>query len=162
MKRYSDWARRLDAHFTAALRTKFQWGVFDCAMAICQGAAAITGVNPGEDLCGQYATEEEAAALMALSGGITLSLEGDTRIARESAGDLGTLAAAIAESHGLAEVRPTFAHRGDIVLVDNSLHGVSRALGTVDLSGRFAWCVGEQGFVRVPMNLWLRAWHVGF
>lgn len=177
MKRYSDWERRLEAHFTGALRTPFRWGVFDCALGACRGVAAITGVDPGADLAGQYASEEEAAELMALfgRGGIAISLESSVlpaavlppigRQSSASGGDLGTLAAAIAESHGMAEVRPSFAHRGDVVLVDNALPrrgaAPSRALGTVDLSGRYAWCVGEQGFVRVPMRRWLRAWHVG-
>lgn len=170
VKRYPDWQRRLDAHFTAALKTPFEWGVFDCALAACQAVAAQTGVNPGADLQGEYETEEEAGALMALFGqgasaGIAISLEGSTRIERDSpqsaANDLGELAAAIAESHGFREVRHTYAHRGDVVLVDNTVNGISRALGTVDLSGRFAWCVGERGFVRVPMSRWLRAWSIG-
>lgn len=164
MKRYSDWERRLDAHLTAALETPFQWGVFDCALGACAAVAAMTGENPGAELVGQYETEEDAAALIALSAGLVLSLESPTPIESESAGDLGTLAAAIAEDHGFAEVRAGFARRGDVVLVNNtpttSASDPSRALGTVDLSGRFAWCVGERGFVRVPMNRWLRAWRI--
>ena len=196
MKRFPDWERRLEMHFTAALRRPFQWGAFDCALAVCHAVAAVTGVHPGEDLEGEYESAEEATALMALlGGGITISLEAPTQIESESPADLGNLAAAMAEQHGLPEVRPLFARRGDVVLVNNSPEyqvpstgqkqsteyrvasseknqnlelgtrysqlGTSVALGTVDLSGRFAWCVGERGFVRVPMARWLRAWHVG-
>jgi len=158
MARYSDWERRLETHFGALRATSFQWGQFDCAMAICQGVLAITGLDAGAGLRGEYATADEAAALIALNGA-TLSLEGPTRIGRESAGDLGTLAAALAEGYGFGEVPARFAQRGDVVLVDNNDPG--HALGTVDLSGRFAWCVGERGFARVPMRRWLRAWRIG-
>jgi hypothetical protein len=169
MKRYPDWPRRLDAHFTAALKQPFQWGVRDCALGACAAVAAITGVNPGADLQGAYATEDEAAALMALSAGLTLSLPGPQQLAVGN-WNLGDLVAAIAENYGMAEVLPTFAQRGDLVLVDNTpaasrqlpaASNPSLALGTVDLTGRYAWCAAEPGFVRVPLKRWRRAWRVG-
>ena len=156
-RRYPDWEKRLDAHFTAARGARFQWGKFDCATAVCQAIAAITGIDPGADLRGQYGNSDEAAALMALSGGVTLCLEGASQLS--AAGDLGTLAAALAAAHNFAEVKPTFARRGDLVLVDNN-GGPTRALGIVDLSGRFAWCASERSFARVPMKGWLRAWRI--
>lgn len=162
IKRLSNWERRLDAHFVAARTIPFALGRFDCALAACQAVAAITGVDPGAAWRGEYSSASEAAALIALHGA-TLSLEAASAIDSAKA-DLGSLAADIAAAHGFAEVKPTFAQRGDVVLVDNG--DPARALGTVDLSGRFAWCVGglagnDRGFVRVPMQRWLRAWHVG-
>src|SRR5580692_10507645 len=101
----------------------------------------MTGVDPAADFRGTYSTEAEALTILGAEG-------------------LGAFAAGIAEKFGMAEVQfPTFAHRGDIVLVDNGDPG--NALGIVDLSGRFAWCVLERGMVRMPMKNWLRAWRVG-
>lgn len=165
MKRLPNWERRLDAHFAAALRTPFAWGTFDCAQAVCQAVAAITGIDPSAGLAGEYATSEEASALLALASGVSVSLANPTQITRKSfsvENDLGTLAAAIAENLGLVEVRPSLAQRGDVVLVDNAPAGAaaSRALGLVDLTGRWAWCAAAKGFIRMPMQRWLRAWHI--
>ena len=87
-----------------------------------------------------YSTEAEVAKLLGTEG-------------------LGGFAASIARQCGMAEAAPAFARRGDVVLVDNEAPG--GALGIVDLSGRFAWCVLERGMVRMPMDRWLRAWRVG-
>jgi Domain of unknown function (DUF6950) len=143
MKRFPDWERRLAAEFAAARGKSFAWGVFDCALFACDCAQATAGEDPGAEFRGKYATEKEAAQLVGPS--------------------LAGFAAKIAAAHGMAEVKPGFARRGDIVLVDNAPPGAaaSTALGVVDLGGRFALCASGRGLVRAAMKRWLRAWKVG-
>jgi hypothetical protein len=59
----------------------------------------------------------------------------------------------------MQEVAPRLARRGDVVFVDNST--AEGALGLVDLSGTCAACVSQDGYRRVPMRRWKRAWRVG-
>jgi len=158
MKRLPNWQPLLAAQIEKAQRSKFEWGVFDCALAACDAALAITGEDPGAAYRGKYKTEAEAAALTGSGNGA-----------------LGTFAATVATSIGAKEVPKFFARRGDIVLVNNAPvsaplnqarrgrnhHPTSTALGFIDLSGRFALCASEKGLVRVPMERWLRAWRIG-
>jgi hypothetical protein len=138
LNRLPNWEAALLAwQKTAATRT-FAWGTFDCALAACDAVMAQTGVDPGQKFRGTYSTEAEALKLLGPEG-------------------LGGFAAAVAREFGMAEAAPKFAHRGDLVLVDNGQPG--GALGIVDLSGRFALCVLERGQVRMPMARWQRAWN---
>jgi hypothetical protein len=140
MKRVPNWEAALADWQHAALTRSFEWGKFDCALAACEAVMALTGVDPGMAFRETYSTEAEALKLLGTEG-------------------LGRFAASIAKQCGMAEAAPAFAHRGDVVLVDNGNPG--GALGIVDLSGRFAWCVLDRGLVRMPMDRWLRAWSVG-
>jgi hypothetical protein len=140
MKRIPNWHRALEEWQRATPTRAFEWGKFDCALASCDAILALTGTDPAREFRGAYSTEAEAQKILGPEG-------------------LGALAAGIAKTHGMAEVPPKFAHRGDLVLVDNGDPGV--ALGIVDLSGRFAWCVLERGMVRMPMERWQKAWRVG-
>jgi hypothetical protein len=144
MKRLAHWETLLGAHFEQAHTRRFAWGTFDCALAVCDGIKAITGVDPGAPYRGKYTTEKEALTLIGP--------------------DLGAFAATVCQSSGFPEwlsgdgkPRPGFGRRGDAALVSTSAGPV---LGIVDLSGRFAWCAAERGFTRVPMKRWLRAWKV--
>jgi hypothetical protein len=138
-KRVSNWEAALAEWQQTAVTRAFAWGEWDCAMASCSAVLALTGVDPALRFRGTYSTEAEALELLGALG-------------------VSGFAASIAQECGMAEVPPAFAHRGDVVLVDNGNPG--NALGIVDLSGRFAWCVLEHGMVRIPMGRWLRAWRV--
>jgi hypothetical protein len=139
MKRIQQWQRAL-AEWQRITPTRiFEWGTFDCALASCDAIVAMTGTDPAEDFRGSYASEAEAQKIIGPDG-------------------LAAFAAGIAEKYAMTEAPPMFAHRGDLVLVDN---GQGDALGIVDLSGRFAWCVLERGMVRMPMERWRKAWRVG-
>lgn len=133
-----DWELRLAGHFESSRDKLFEWGVFDCALAVCDAVLAMTGVDPGAEFRGKYSTEKEA-----------LTLLGD---------GLGAFVAPICARHNWPEIRPTFAQRGDVVLIQNGdpLH----ALGIVGLDGRHAFCVSDHGLVRMPMRTWLRAWRI--
>jgi hypothetical protein len=139
MKRRSDWQFRLAEHHRQTFNRSFEWGEFDCAMAVCDAVKAMTGEDPAPGYRGTY---HSLAAALKICGG-----------------DLGNFAGGIAKAHGFREVPPAFGRRGDVVLVDNG--EPSHALGIVDLSGRFALCACEKGTVRLPMTRWLRAWQVG-
>ena len=142
MKRIHNWPALLPAHSHSHPRQRgkqFQWGQWDCALAVCDAIHALTGVDPGLPYRGKYSTEEEARALIG--------------------GDLGKFAAAIAAEHGMPEVAPRLARRGDVVFVDNK--NPEGALGIVDMTGACASCVGEHGYIRVPMHRWKRCWRVG-
>jgi len=139
MKRLPDWERRLAEHFARSAVKPFAWGVNDCATNACDAVLAMTGEDPILGLRGTYS--DEAGALKIIGE------------------DLGEFAAGIAKSIGAKEVRPTFARRGDVVLVDN--RDPRHALGTVDHTGRCALCVLEKGLLRVGMQRWLRAWQIG-
>lgn len=140
MKRVPNWEAALAEWQASVLTRTFAWGEFDCALASSDAVLAQTGEDPGMRFRGTYSTEAEALKILGSDG-------------------LGGFAASIARQCGMAEVAPTFARRGDVVLVDNRDPG--NALGVVDLSGRFAWCVLDRGMVRIPMGSWLRAWRVG-
>lgn len=135
--RFHDWETRLAAHFASAAERQFAWGEFDCGLAVCDAVKTITGNDPGEGLRGTYASEAEADAIVRR---------------------LGDFAAEVAVRFGFREVPPSFAGRGDIVLVNNG--NPKQALGIVDLSGRTAVCASERGMKRVRMSHWLRAWKV--
>jgi hypothetical protein len=145
MKRLPQWENLLAAHFAKAHAQRFGWGTFDCALAVCDGINAITGIDPGAPYRGKYKTEQAATAIIG--------------------GNLGSFTAGVCQAQGFPEyldkdgkTRPGFAHRGDVALIQASDPGL--ALGTVDLTGRFAWCASERGFIRVPMKFWLRAWKI--
>jgi hypothetical protein len=146
MKRIHTWEPALAGQFETARSQNFRWGVFDCALFVCDCAKAITRVDPGADYRGTYKTEAEAKALLGEGG-------------------LAAFATSVAERYGMQEwlngtnPAPLFARRGDAVLIDNGDPGL--ALGIVDHGGRFAWCASSQGLKRAGMNVWLRAWRVG-
>jgi hypothetical protein len=141
MKRVQNWPALVPAHTLPTRGRSFEWGRWDCALAVCDAIRALTGIDPGAEYRGTYSTEAEAQALIAKFG------------------DLGDFAASVAAQHGMQEVAPRLARRGDVIFVDNSTP--EGALGIVDLSGTCAACVSQQGYVRVPMRRWKRAWRVG-
>ena len=56
-------------------------------------------------------------------------------------------------------MRPSYARRGDVVLVDNGTE--YGCLGVVNLDGQNAACVTDKGIVLVHIKRWKRAWQIG-
>jgi len=140
MKRAHNWQRLLPSHTHAnGSGRQFSYGRFDCALAVCDWIKAHTGVDPGEQFRGTYSTAEEASVL--------------------TGGDLSAFAAKIAVEHGMPEIAPRLARRGDVVYVDNNTS--EGALGIVDLTGCRAACAAAKGTLLIPMRRWKRAWRVG-
>lgn len=140
LTRFPDWHARLATEIERARSRTFEWGKFDCALFACDCVLAVTGVDPAAEFRGTYSTEDEARKLLGTEG-------------------LDGFASAIAGKTELKEISPTFAQRGDVVLVENG--DPTRALGVVGLDGRFVLCASEPGLARVPMKRWLRAWRIG-
>jgi hypothetical protein len=149
MQRLPNWQHRLANTIATAEKVPFAWGTWDCALAACRLIHSVTGVDPAESYRGKYSTEAEALTIVGV--------------------DLGTFAAGIAQSFGMAEVGPTYARRGDLVLVNNTPPATKEnpapaqttSLGIVGLDPRFAHCCADRGMHRIAMHRWLRAWRVG-
>ena len=45
IKKYFDWATRLDKYFEDCATRSFEYGVFDCALFMADGVKAMTGVD---------------------------------------------------------------------------------------------------------------------
>jgi len=139
LQRLPDWRFRLGQIIESARELEFEWGIFDCALHVCNCIRAITGVDPAEKYRGTYSDEADAA-----------------RIYGSSFADfIANQVAAL----GMNEVPVTFARRGDVVLVDNNT--AQGCVGVVSMDPRFVSCAGEKGLILVPMVRWKRAWRVG-
>lgn len=64
MQRHPDWPERFRRALDARRRLPFAWGTNDCATFAADVIAAMTGVDFAEGLRGQYASREEADALL--------------------------------------------------------------------------------------------------
>lgn len=136
--RFPDWPERLAAAVEARTERPFAWGEHDCFLFAADVVLAVTGQDPAAAWRGRYASEEEAEALIASLGG------------REAA-----LVAAMAQ-FGAPEIRPTFAQRGDLVLVTI---GNDIACGVI-LDGDRVVAPGAERLLALPRRLVLRAWAV--
>lgn len=118
---------------------KFQWGVFDCALHVCNCLNAETGTDPGAAYRGKYSDEAGAAAIYGSS--------------------LEVFVAGICESLRMTEVHPNHARRGDVVFLDNDTD--QGAIGVISLDARLVSCASDEGLALVPIGRWKRAWMVG-
>ena len=136
MSRFPNWRMPLAELFRQAQTRTFAWGSFDCALFACDCVRAQTGKDPASGFRASYSTEAEAKAL----------------------GSLSTIAETVAAKFGLAEIAPSHAGRGDVVLIHNQTD--QGALAVVDFSGAYAVCPGLRGLIRVRRHRWQRAWRV--
>ncbi len=144
--RREDWTRQLANYLEGVRESKFVWGSFDCCLFVCSAIEAMTGVDPGKSLRGQYSTEDGAIELMLKEYG-TCSLE--------------TLVESICKEMGYPETPPLSAQRGDVVLVNAPIPSSSfrTCLGIIAPGGRAA-VASPRGFTLFPMRRFLRAWTV--
>lgn len=139
LKRNPDWRFRLGQILDTARALQFEWGVFDCALHVCNCIRAMTGVDPAASYRGKYSDEAGAAAIYGSS--------------------FEQFIAGIAAQLGCVEVPLTFARRGDLVFIDNKTP--QGAIGVVSLDARFAACAGQNGYCLVRMEHWKRTWSIG-
>ncbi|HEY3972307.1 MAG TPA: hypothetical protein VGM18_04835 [Candidatus Sulfotelmatobacter sp.] len=141
LQRIPNWRERLGQIIASAGELEFQWGVFDCALHVCNCIRAITttAIDPGHSYRGTYSDEAGAAAIYGSS--------------------LEQFVAGIAATLALPEVAPTFARRGDLVFIDNGT--AQGAIGIVSLDGRFASCASDKGLAMIRIRHWKRAWQIG-
>jgi hypothetical protein len=142
LTRFPDWPERLAAFLTATRDVPFEWGVNDCALRTCDAVKATTGADLAEPLRGRYRTKLGAARA----------------ILRACGGDLEDLAEQFAFNFAIREVQPSYARRGDVVLLDTPL---GPTLGIVDMTGITAEFKVNDGVLCAPVASCRRAWRVG-
>lgn len=126
----------MSAAIEAARARPFEYGTQDCALFAASVVEAITGVDVAAVWRG-YAGERAALKIV------------------RDAGGLAKLA-----SHALGEtIRPTFARRGDVVLIERP-EPWGAALGVC--VGTHAAFAGATGLWFEPMPEWRCAWRVGW
>lgn len=140
--RHQDWESRLDRYLTAQRAAEFCYGQLDCALFAAGAVAAMTGVDPAENLRGRYATLREGLELLT-------TVLGDT-----------SLPEALSGHFGFEEFQNVkFAGRGDIALVRDPATD-DELLGIVDLSGARVALVARTGLQFAPVAAIVRAWRV--
>jgi hypothetical protein len=142
MKRYTDWTKRLTAHLGTLVGKPFAWGSHDCALAAADAIVVMTGVDLAAEFRGKYTDQASAAAVIKNFAG----------------GGLEELVVKVTAAHGMKEVGPRLAQRGDLVLFQGD-QGAS--LGIVHMNGTRACSVGPKGMVWVCTLNCKRAWRVG-
>jgi hypothetical protein len=139
MTRHVDWEHKLGEFFLERQTQDFLWGENDCALFACDAALAITGIDLAADFRNRYNSELSAARVI---------------LAFTEGGKLEHLAEKIAAQHGIEEVKPMFAQRGDIVLIE---HDEQQALAVVGMDG---WSVIGPGPRQFELIEARRAWRI--
>lgn len=131
--RHEDWPRRLQAFVRARQRMPFAWGSNDCATLAADWVLEAIGTDPMAGIRGQWSDARQALAAIDAMGGLRKAT---------------TLALG-------AEIRPTLAQRGDVVLI------------VVNGRETLAVCVGghalgsaEEGALLAPMDDAVAAWRI--
>jgi hypothetical protein len=139
MTRHVDWEHKLGEFFLSRQTQDFQYGSNDCCLFACDCILAITGIDVAADFRGRYNSELSAARVI---------------LAFTEGGKLEHLAEKIAAQHGIEEVKPMFAQRGDIVLIE---HDEQQALAVVGMDG---WSVIGPGPRQFELIEARRAWRI--
>lgn len=149
MTRHPQWEARLAAFIAENRERAHAYGSFDCLVGLSAGGVeAVTGEDYAKGHRGKYKSAASATRYL-----VTLGFDSP---------------AAFLDS--LFEEKPIgFAKRGDLVLCDLSAFEGPQPLypGPVPgvCLGDFAVCLAaddeREGMVRVPRDLWLKAWAVG-
>ncbi len=150
MKKFHDWATRLDAYFIKCAEKEFEYGNFDCWIFVADGILAMTG----EDIIFKFERGYESEKEAGIS--IRNCVKGSDHIPVQAAFEI--LVKRVAKECGFKEVGINFAKRGDTVLMDNRLNN---SLGFVDLSGRYVICPDpKKGIMRAPLHFGYKFWSI--
>lgn len=141
MKRLSGWEKKFLEWLREARTQKFEWGKFDCCLAVCDCVLGMTGIDLAEGFRGKYSTRKDAY-----------------RAIRSFATSLKELCEKRGAEFALIEIAPQLASRGDIVLV-KSVTG-HFALAIVGLDPVHAYAATFEGLQRMGRNTWFKAWRV--
>lgn len=132
--RIAGWEQRLYALTVAAMARPHEWGQNDCVTFAADVVRELTGSDPMGDLRGTYDSPISAARVMMQAGA-------------DNVGDLAALY--------LAEVTPSEARRGDIILSAEPYEFLAVCVG------RTAVGPSAHGMIHVPMEQAVRAFRVG-
>ena len=144
LQRCGNWASRLQLYLQACDSRKFRYGQLDCCLFVCDAVQVMTGTDLAAWFRGRYRTRKEAHDLM-----------------QEFSGDSSVRAVVrlVAEEHGLLRISPSFARRGDMVLVRRA-KGIT-SLGLLALDGQSVLvAVYPDGIFPMPLALAVEAWHI--
>lgn len=147
--RHPQWEQRLGALIEGGASRPYVYGKWDCVMFPVDAAKAVTGKDHGRGHRGKYSTAAGAARYLKKLGFDSPEAALDSLFAEKPAG---------------------FAQRGDLVLCrtgsgDNPgvcmgahalVVGVARSPASSGPPG-----AEVAGLIRVPRDLWLKAWAVG-
>ena len=151
MKKYFDWATRLDKYFADCASRKFEYGFFDCGLFVADGVKAMAGVDIAAEFRGGLYCDQ-AGAHEAIRGALTDFADKGVGSAFEG------LCVGLAAQYGIPEVSRGFQKRGDIALITTP---AGESLGLVDLSGLNIYSVTiPRGLVAVPVRVGLRFWGI--
>jgi hypothetical protein len=142
MTRYPDWAARLDAFLRENAKRKFRYGKWDCGLFSAGAIQAMTGTDPAADFRGSYVSAQEVKSVI-------------WKFCHSHS--VAVLASAVAARFDMPEVKPAYARRGDLVLIQRPR---DFSLGIVSLDGRSVTVVGSKGLVCVPLGLGKRGWKI--
>lgn len=137
IQRRENWPEAFASALSHAQSKPFVWGENDCCLFACNCIEAITGTDLARTFRG-YTTRDEAMAFIAGYGG------------------LYQLAATICREHGVPEMPPLQARRGDVVLFEG---GEGGTLGIC--IGDKIVAPGDNGLVGYPILKALHAWRIG-
>lgn len=150
MKKFHDWATRLDKYFNECADKEFKYGVFDCWIFVADGILAMTGEDIIFKFARGYETESEAVILM--------------KKAKPNSNHMPKLAVfeflvnTVAKECKFKQVNINFAKRGDVSLMDQALNN---SLGFVDLSGRYViFPHPKKGIMRAPLKYGYKFWSI--
>jgi hypothetical protein len=149
IKRTQHWATREFHTFLRGRKdTPFAWGTHDCALFAADAIFAFTGVDIASEFRAKYNDQAGSVAIAKQVTGLA-----DPTVA--------DCAAHCAAKHGLKEIPPLMAGRGDLVVLSDAGRVIA---GIMHLSGRHVIAQGELGLKKIPVTiipaLVLRAWRV--
>lgn len=134
--RFPDWELRLGDYLESSEAKRFRYGTFDCCKFAAGAVIAMTGVDLMDGF--QYDNARSAKVLMPKG--------------------LIPIFSQVMQKFGCAQVKPTFARRGDLIA---GFVSYKPAIGIVGLDGRRAHFVLRKGLAGFPVSVCEMAWRVG-
>jgi hypothetical protein len=140
LHRYSDWPSRLHSYLETRRYAEFAYGSHDCCLFVADAIVAMTGIDVAASFRNTYHSGPGALR----------------RICAYSAfATVEDLVATVFREHGLPEISPAHAARGDVALLPENGH----ILGLISLSGTVL-AAAEHGWLEYPATIACRAWKV--
>lgn len=143
MARQSNWAYALGSYISSIHSTPFRYGVHDCGHLAAGCIKALTGMDAMPSMT--YTSPAEAA-------------QECQRVCGSPYVD--DLVASLAKQYGWTEVKPAFAHRGDLVVIGTKDQA---RLGVVSLHGTHVMTPGDKGLLYEALNRFdptITAYHI--
>lgn len=141
LTRKQNWQVLLHDYLRACRAREFQYGSFDCCLFVCDAIESMTGVDVAAPFRGRYQSRKQAFRALENYAGCA---------------SVRTVTERVTGDHGMPEVSPSLAQRGDVVLIPRA-HDYS--LGLVSLCGDIL-AAAAVGFEHAPLSLAIRAWRV--